>query len=325
MSRIVAKNSGISLLAFPPPYKAWLALSSDPDDTTPNAWKQVHEFIWGELSLPFADSFFISNRNNVSPGQVTLDDNPDCIAAHPHDTMHTWGDYIFSDSYRFTRKDAVNALEILKKLNIAPLVWTDHSNFSGNILHRSNTKCVPTLIDSSGMQYENDIYTVDLIREAGVRYIWDGYLINGVIGQDRDISRLGWYRGSARQFAPHNRIALAIVDYLTAPLKRFRDPQLFNFRPGANKQYAPIELPDGNRFYIFKRFGSWRLGDIDGLASVISKKVMDQLIANQGTMILYTHLGKRNASCEYGSNHISDETKETLRALAKASGFIWWK
>ena len=48
-----------AVLDLPHPYKAWLALSSDPDCTLFKDWQELDRVIWKELGLPFADSFFV--------------------------------------------------------------------------------------------------------------------------------------------------------------------------------------------------------------------------------------------------------------------------
>ena len=280
--------------------------------------RKSHAFIWEELGLPFADSFFIINRNKQRPNQICLNDNASCIAAHCHDTIHTWGDFLSSGSYRFTRDDAVSALELLKAQDVKPLVWTDHSNFSGNLVHRANTKSAPVLRDASGHEHLNDLYTLDLVRKSGVRYIWDGVLMKGVVGQDRELNRRDWYQESAIKFAPRTRKVLALADAVSSPFSKFRNGKIFTYASDSNRQYSPLKFPDGNEFYRFKRFGSWGFGDIDGVSKALTKQTIKKLITNQGSMVFYTHLGKKSADQVNSSQHIPEETKITFRNLAEA-------
>ena len=141
---------GIDLLAYPPPYRSWLTLSNDPDCTTWERWQELHELIWERLALPFADSFFLECVNDAIPGQVTVAEHPEILTAHPHDTMHTWGDYTMSKSHLFHRGEAEAGLALLRAQGAAPRIWTDHSNFSGNILHRGESGAIPRIEDASG-------------------------------------------------------------------------------------------------------------------------------------------------------------------------------
>ncbi|MCB1759071.1 MAG: hypothetical protein KDI68_04715 [Gammaproteobacteria bacterium] len=318
MSRFVANEHGIKVLAMPPPYKAWFALCNDPDYSTAESWDEVHHYIWEELKLPFGDSFFISNWNQQLPDQVNLTEHPHRIAAHSHDAIHTWGDFALSGKHRFTREDALSALELLRAHDIRPLVWTDHSNFIGNLMHRTSNKILPRVRDSSGHEYINDVYTMDLVKAAGIRYVWDGSLTKGVIGQDRPVGRMEWYRQSTRKYSRRTRAMIAIADKLSAPFSEFKNSSIFNYGKSCNRQYAPVRFPDGSHVYSFSRYGSWGLGDIDGLAKAIAKPVLRELSRNEGTMVLYTHLGKRNKKGADRSVHIPNATKKALMGLSDA-------
>ena len=181
-----------------------------------------------------------------------------------------------------------------------------------------DTKPRLKVVDASGQKYTNDIYSLDLIHQAGVRYIWDGELVKGVIGQDRQLNRFQWYKESATNYSVRNRAIIAVLDILTGPLSEFRNLEIFDFSKNANAQYAPIEFPDGTKFYSFKRYGSWGFADIDGVAKVIARPIVRELIKNQGTMVLYTHLGKRNYTSENSTTHLPDATKEVFYGLADA-------
>ena len=165
-------------LDYPHPYRAWLAIASDPDNTREADWRELHEFIWEELGLPVGNGLFVRSYNENLPGQVNLHDHPWIAGLQPHDTLHTWGDYCFSKSKRFSRKDAVAAMEALQLHGIHPTVWIDHADFCGNLLHNHGRGAVPTIADEAGHQYPNFDYTLDLLEEVGIRYVWNGRLKN---------------------------------------------------------------------------------------------------------------------------------------------------
>lgn len=307
-------SESLCLLSTPPPYRGWLALSNDPDFTTWERWQQLHRLIWKDLKLPFADSFFLFNYNETLPDQVNLRDHPEILTAHQHDTMHTWGDFLNSRTRRFTREDAIEGVATLKSLNVTPRVWTDHSNFSGNLLCRASRKAMPYYVDASGHTYPNFEYTLDLIREAGVRYVWDGK-VTRLVGQDRHVSRMHWYRSfSSRRWASTLR---AVADVIGRPLWNAVDAQAFNYKSVDNRQYSPHQFPDGQVFYRFVRFGKWMCADIDSLASVASRQILNQLVDLGGTCILYTHLGKPNADRIDDPDHIPLESARVFEELAR--------
>lgn len=318
MVRIVTKSQSLGLLAYPPPYRAWIAINSDPDHMTKADWQELHDVIWGDLELPFADTFFVENFNEDHPDQVSLRTDPEILSAHLHDTMHTWGDYVNAPAHTFTRHDAEAGLRRLQELNCRPLVWADHSYFSGNVIHRANLPAMPVTRDASGHPVQNHEYTLDLIYQAGVRYLWDGTIISEHWGQDRAIGRKEWYLGGADNDASLKRRLLPYIDSLISPLHDYVNPNIFNFDPSTNRQYATRRFPDGQSFYVFPRFGKWELADIDGLGTLLAATEVAKLVASEGTSIIYTHLGKRHIDRIDSARHIPDHTHAALSAVAKA-------
>lgn len=314
--RLHSGSKEIDLLAYPPPARCWLALSNDPDNTTIEAWEELHTTIWSDLALPFEDSLFVANHCDVWPDQVNLESFPKILSAHRHDTIHTWGDYTKSKSYLFTRADAQKCLEILNQHNFTPRVWTDHANFSGNLTHRVSVRPVPRYTDISGREYENYQYSTDLIHRAGVRYVWDGTLQDSIWGQDRPISRDEWYTHSPHAKTRLSQKALSRSHGLLRPVSRYLNPAIFTYHPDGNRQYYPHTFLDGHKFYLFPRFGRWGLADIDGFGELAKPENLDRLAALGGTSIIYTHLGKRNASRAAYGRHIPEKTHRTLRNLA---------
>ena len=161
------RNERNGLLRFPPPYRCWLAISNDPDGTTWPQWEQLHSLIWEKLKLPISDSFFLYNVSERYPDQVSVDKYPEILSAHPHDTMHTWGDFCDTRLRIFTRDDAEHGLELMREHGLRPLVWTDHASFAGNLLHNAVVRAQPILEDRSGRSCENFNYSLDLIEQAG--------------------------------------------------------------------------------------------------------------------------------------------------------------
>jgi len=271
----------LKICQIPFPYKAILSISNDPDNTTIENWHELNNFIFNELNLNWANAVFPTNKNLNLPEQVSLQQYPE-IANQPTDSIHTWGDFVHSGEYGFTRKDANQAVELLNKFNIHPKIWVDHSRFLGNLLHgkvRLGGKEFHS--DASGLKYKNLEYTADLIHNLGIRYLWDGE-ITETIGQDRKIKLK----------------EISIKKILKGEINQ------------ENNILTPVEF-EGIKFYKFKRYGQWRNADIQGLSNVINPNFCKKLLHNGGISLVYTHLGKRNPQ-QTNKNHIPEETKKAL-------------
>lgn len=294
----------IEILKYPYPFKAWISISNDPDNTDIAAWRELNTFLFDEMKLPWANAVFPFSFNQNLPTQVNLSDYPE-IAQQPTDTLHTWGDFVHAGSYGFSRNDAEAALGLLSKFDIKPKVWVDHSRFTGNLIHNKGWGATPQSVDSSGVSYKVFEYTLDLVWKAGIRYIWDG-TVSSFVGQDRSL-----------------KLAEVLAPYSWPGKVKFvfnNSKSLFRLIKGIqdnNALYRKHQFPDGRMFYIFSRFGSWLKADIDGLAEIISAEVINELIDNEGAIIVYTHLGKKNGKRfdTVQSHHIPEETKACIRNI----------
>lgn len=294
---------------LPHPWRAWLSISNDPDNTTPDGWAQLHRLIWEELRLPFADALFLRSFNTQLPDQVDLHGQPHILTAHPHDSLHTWGDYMFARTRGFDRSDAEEALTWLRRIAFRPRVWVDHSQFTGNMLHLHRTGAIPEFRDASGHVYPNPLYTLDLVHEAGVRYLWDG-TVTPVLGQDIPMGDLSW----TLEHAGDRRTGLAL--YARRRIRAGLRPGTVPSARDANRAYRRHRFPDGRSFYIFQRHGQWPLADIDGLGVLLAPARMDELVRRGGVCIAYTHLGKRPAARMADPVHVPPQTRHALEHVA---------
>lgn len=235
-----------------------------------------------------------------------MTDHPE-IARQPADTIHTWGDFVHAGAKGFSREDALAGMALLEHHGIRPLVWVDHSRFTGNLLHGNSWGSKPVHKDSSGITYTVHEYTLDLIDQTGIRYVWDGGLTE-VIGQDRKPSIWDRRPGSSMTKSLLAGIRQRIKEKINSFRKR--DAQK------GNDLYFTHLFPDGRTLYCFQRYGKWRNADIVGLSRQISRKTVDTLIRNQGVMVAYTHLGKKNPELK-GDRHIPDETLGCLEYVKK--------
>ncbi len=286
------------ILKFPYPYKSWFTVANDPDNTLIKDWNELDSFIWQKLALPISNSLFVKSYNHNLPDQVNLFDNPE-ITSQKHDIIHTWGDYMHSRTKGFDREDAIEACEILDKHGVNPKVWIDHSRFTGNVLHNGRSGSIPETKDQSGIVYKNFVYTLDLIKQVGISYVWSGSITDQV-GQGIPFKRFDFFRSKSGSFV---KAVIKLILFYIVPIGRFKA----EFPD--NRLYFPYEFPDGNKLYCFTRYGLWSHADIYGLGKVISPKNIDRLLKNEGAMITYTHLGKRPSSKLKEPFHIPEGTK----------------
>ncbi len=310
MNRTINIAPGIEMFAYPHPYKAWLCISNDPDNTNLDNWRQLDAFIWKELKLPFGDAIFLKSFNQNLPDQVSFESNKEILTAHPHDSLHFWGDYQHARKRAFDRTDAEEAAKTLKQNNFTPRVWVDHSNSRANFIHASTEGSRPVVKDSSGVEYTNFMYSLDIAYNCGIRYIWYGD-ITPHIGQDTEFSYTEYLKSHEVSSAKRSFYSL-----LKPVLKGPRLKKLIPAVKHNNQQIWPHRFPDGRTLYCFNRYGTWPDADIDGLALVISSEQINDLLNRQGTCVVYTHLGKRKPNRNNEAEHIPPATKKALQNLA---------
>lgn len=285
---------GLKPLIFPYPFKAWMSICNDPDNTTEEGWKKLDELIFKELKLPWANSIFITSHNLNLPEQVNLTDHP-YIDQQPTDTIHTWGDFVHAGQKGFSREDALKAIEKLKSHNISPRIWVDHSRFVGNLVLPSNLGQTPTHTDATGFTYINYEYTLDLIKQLGIRYVWDG-VISARVGQDMPLDHT-------------DTLLRKMKRKISRLIRKYRSPN----DPINNDLLTPAKFNDGSKMYLLKRYGRWKYADIDHFHHVVNEANLQKLIQRNAPMVLYTHLGK-----SAGNGFIlKEETKSAFLLIKK--------
>ncbi len=302
-----------SFTEIPPPYSAWLTLSNDPDNTTPSAWRELHEVIWEDLEIPFADSVFLRSFNDALPDQVSVESMPECATEHPVDTLHTWGDYTNSKAVAFSRDELPECARLMESVGLRPRIWVDHSYSLGNLLHRSDLGGQSEIVDASGHHYENVVYSLDHIVDAGIRYVWDGDLCGCSLPVDGPLKRMTYFRD--RQGSRRGRV-LGVIDRLCGSQLRRLQWALFDYDESLMTVPHRRRFADGREMHCFRRFGSWQLADISGFGELLSTQQLDRLVEDGGVRILYTHLGKRRADLMAAPRHIPEPTLRALEALA---------
>jgi hypothetical protein len=161
-------------------------------------------------------------------------------------------------------------------------VWIDHatapSNFGADIMRGQG--------DVPG----SPVYHADLTLQYGIRYVWLGR-VTSVIGQDvrRRVSAV---------FDPwHPAQSLPTVAKELVKGAAARAGSRKYSMHSANRVLRPVTLRDGQPAVEFLRMnphwgGVSRGETADGIAEVLTDRILNRLVASGGISILYTHLGK---------------------------------
>ncbi len=192
------------------------------------------------------------------------------------DCFHSFGDLATSRSH------AARSLDDLDRHGCRVAVWIDHAvaptNFGADIM--KGTGDVPGA----------PAYHADLTVAFGVRYVWRGR-VTSVTGQDV-ARRLGGIFDRRHPLASTRTLAKEAAKGLlgSTGLKKYAIH-------APNRLLRSVTLRDGQTVLEFLRANPyWKAVDrgetADGLADVLTLALLDRLVARQGTMILYTHLGK---------------------------------
>jgi hypothetical protein len=282
----------ISLRPFPYPYRAALALCSDIDCCDRSTFLAVHRFLNDPqkgLGLPVADSFFALGRE---PGQLAYflpngqTPGPDAglilrsLETGLIDCLHTWGDFNhIPPEPAHLRRTAATLVEHLQERHLAVKVWINHG--SPTNLHNFLTRLRP---EFQGDEPQSPFYTADLARRLGIAFFWRMELAPWPLS-----CCLGPF--SPRLWA---RLGINAAKNLVKLLTRQRSRQ----RTAAQilQLCVPQDLRDGRRLMAFSRFnrhpqGLWARPGRHTLHHALTPGVLQQLLHEEGYLILYTHLG----------------------------------
>lgn len=170
-----------------------LAISNDIDQTHAPRFRQVHRFLntteetpmGPGLGLDVADSFWFYGRSVLSREQDASDftyfrgltwkerspfaeELAVYLQAGWIDTIHSYGNFSgVSPDKRCTREHAEEALQALGSAGLHPRVWVNHGNVD-------NVQNIGRADYMEGDDPDSPAYHWDLLRQAGVEYLWDG-------------------------------------------------------------------------------------------------------------------------------------------------------
>jgi hypothetical protein len=227
------------------------------------------------------------------------------------DSIHSWGDF----------NDAPPEQHILKKLakrltgslradDLQVKVWINH----GTPNNYQNLKA------RMGLSYKGDdpksrYYTVDLVKELGIKYYWWSELLPWPLsGNFRIQLPTFWFR--------------LIVNYLMNAVKlAIKKRYLVKTADQLMELAVPNVLGDGTRLLGFTRFcfppeSAATPATRYTIRHSLSSKILDNLIKLEGYLILYTHFGRPR---KINNELFQEQDRIALIDLADRyhSGTIW--
>lgn len=306
-----APRPPVSLRKFPYPYVAAASITGDLDDLTSRDdfvelvrfWNTPEATALGPgLDLELGHSFWFYDATGVCDVTVfrgvtnELSENAPLlerlIRSGHLDCLHTYGDFSRGG---FRRELAVRAVEFMKQRELEIEVWVNHGWWRGS----PNTQQVGPLPEQLGDDPGSPAYHTDLLIPYGIRFV-DRYEIVHTVGQD------------ARS-TPRDRAAQAVEALrYGASAREWRAGSIFG-----NRLVEPWRLGDGRRVYSFKRFigrerGLGAAGSRE-LARALDERVLDELKAKGGYMLVYTHPWRNPG----GGDLAAPEAVRALRGLAR--------
>jgi hypothetical protein len=311
---------GVRLRPMPFPFLAALSICSDIDECDRQTFLAVHQFIndrRGTLGLPLADSFFALGR---VPRQLAyfLPDGrtpgPDAnlireaIRAGLIDSLHSWGDFNETPPRPSALRDSAARLtDQFAHYGLELKIWINH----GDPNNRQNlqARLQPAYVgDDPG----SPLFTLDLVRALGIKYYWWSELV------DWPLSGL----------QPPVTLRVALQPYLNRLKNLIKTiigrRRLVRSADHVTELCLPTQLADGTVLMAFNRHlrrfrePSTRYT----LHYTLAPQVLDELMAEQGYLILYTHLGMPRFE---GGALFPDEDLRALQNLAALhhEGKIW--
>ena len=279
-------------LAFreaPHPYRALLAICSDLDETPDReVYEETARYLNTTAETAMGEGLGLEVGNTVyfdmAPEQFAYWNTDDrgrallraLIRSGHVDCFHSFGDLAT------TRAHAARSLDELARHDCRLKVWIDHAiaptNFGADIMRGSG--------DLPGAP----AYHADLTCGFGVEYVWRGR-VTSVVGQDVP-RRLGGIFDREHVAAS----ALTVLkEAAKGALARLGHEKYAMHPP--NEVLKRVRLRDGREVFEFLRANPyWEAVDkgetADGLAGVLTRRMLDRLAARGGVSILYTHLGK---------------------------------
>ena len=277
----------VRLRPFPFPYRAALAICSDIDGCDLPTFLAVHRHLndpRSGLGLPVADSFFGQGRD---PGQMAYflpDGRTPAPEAHHIiqalrggliDSLHSWGDFnLAAPRPQSLRSLAARLVEDLHRQGLSVKIWLNH----GDPCNRQNLRA-RLQPGYAGDNPASPYYTADFLKSLGLKYYWWSDLVSWPLSPRLD--------SPGSRLRPGINALKNVVKFLIGQrLKARTTAQIMEL-------CQPVTLRDGLSLMAFTRHlrGLKEPTSRHTLRYTLGRPVLEQLLAQEGYLILYTHLG----------------------------------
>jgi hypothetical protein len=283
----------VRLRPFPFPFRAGLAIASDIDRCERDAFIRLHRYLncpRDGLGLPVSDSFFGVGRRYHHMAYFQDDGRTPSadaelirlgLAGGLIDTLHSWGAFDFEPpDAGFLRRTAECLTETLMAHCLRVPVWSDHGapiNYQ-NLYARTEPRF-------AGDDPASPYYTGDLLGKIGIRFVWGSELVP-------------WPSSGC----PNGKTMFRSGIRLTQNVIKNLFKRLIGRAAAVRKSAIllnlawPFRLRDGNRIFAFNRYnrhpqGIWGQPTRHTLRHSLHHRTLEALLAEQGYLIVYTHLG----------------------------------
>jgi hypothetical protein len=315
----------VRLRPFPHPYRAGLAIASDIDRCDRDTFIRLHQYLncpRRGLGLPVADSFFgVGKRCHhmayfMDDGRTPSED-ADLIGCGIEsgliDTLHSWGAFdVEPPQPHLLRQTAERLTQVLAERGLSVAVWSNHGAPSNR--HNLWARTEPQFV---GDDPASDYYTGDLLGSLGIRFVWASELLPWPLSGQAGRQAIGRRRARLARNALKNLFKRVFV----------RRPATVRAPHSVLDLAYPTTLRDGQTLLAFNRFnrhprGIWGLPTRHTLRHMLHPSALNRLVAEQGYLIAYTHLGMPP---RVGQTLFAEEDARALAQLAERyhSGEIW--
>ena len=282
-------DPAVRLRPFPFPYRAALAICSDIDGCDHPTFLAVHRYLNDSrrgLGLPVADSFFGLGQE---PSQIAyfLPDGrtpgPDAhliiqgLQGGLIDSLHSWGDFNFASPEPLVlRPLAARLVEDLHRQGLSVKIWLNH----GDPCNRQNLQARLQPV-YGGDDPNSPYYTTDLLKALGLKYYWWSELVSWPLSSGRPWTSPGsWLRPGLNALKNTVKILLG-------------QRQKVKTTTQIRELCQPVTLRDGLPVMAFTRHlrGLKEPTSRHTLRYTLGQPVLEELLAQEGYLLLYTHLG----------------------------------
>lgn len=290
VSIVGGQGNGISLRDLPYPYAAMLSICSDLDETPDAAtYLLTSRYLNTKERTAFGEGVGLEVGNTIyfymqpsdfsywNASDETRASIRDLIRSGHVDCIHSFGDTATR------RSQAQETLDHLDEHGCKIRVWIDHAvartNFGADIMQ------------GTGDVVGDGAYHADLTLDYGIRYVWRGR-VTSMQGQDVTASLRGIWHASR----PWGSLATWGKETVKVCAALLGNPK-YRMHAG-NRLVRDVRLRDSRRAIEFLRTNPHPLGvsagdNAEGLATALSDRFLDRLVARRGKAIVYTHLGKK--------------------------------